>query len=142
MSSSILARITAEAKRIRRARPGMKWTNALKEAGKKFRGKRVGATLLLEKGETRRTKPSRVLVVKRKRTAPKKGTFRGYAVGAIRPPGFGGNTLKATIAGVRKGLAEQLGRLEARKFLAARKSDKNRIQKEIATLKRQIKKMS
>ena len=32
-------KITGEAKRIRAAHPSMKWTTAMKEAGKKFRKK-------------------------------------------------------------------------------------------------------
>jgi hypothetical protein len=37
--SSMGRRITSEAKRIRAKHPSMKWTTAMKEAGKKFRGK-------------------------------------------------------------------------------------------------------
>jgi hypothetical protein len=33
-------RITSEAKRIRAGHPSMKWTTAMKEAGKKFRKKK------------------------------------------------------------------------------------------------------
>jgi len=38
--SSMGRRITSEAKRIRAGHPSMKWTTAMKEAGKKYRAKR------------------------------------------------------------------------------------------------------
>ena len=133
-----LQKIVAEAKRIRRQRPAMQWKTALKEAGRKFRGKKVGATLLVERGESAKTKPKRVVVVKRKRSAPGKGRF---VSGVVRPAGYSSNTVPGMISGVKKALTAQIGDLEAKKFAATRKVDKNKIAKRIAELKRQYRKM-
>lgn len=66
-----LKKITARAKQI--ARTGKTWQQSIKQAGKEYRAGKIGATLLIEKGETRRTKPSRVVQVSR----TKAGTFKG-----------------------------------------------------------------
>jgi len=82
--------ITKLAKQIRNKKPGMKWTSAIKEASRQLKSgkkvkpgkrKKVGATLLIEKKETKRTKPKRVVRITRK----KNGTFKSLAVvGATR----------------------------------------------------------
>lgn len=69
-----LKKITTQAKRIRKDHPGIAWTDAIKRAARQLKSaKKVGATLLLEKGESRRTKPKRVIQISRK----KDGTFKG-----------------------------------------------------------------
>ena len=69
-----LKKITAQATRIRKDQPGLSWTDAIKRAARQLKSaKKVGATLLLEKGESRRTKPKRVIQVSRK----KDGTYKG-----------------------------------------------------------------
>jgi hypothetical protein len=45
----------------------------------KTKGKKVGATLYLEQGETRNTKPNKVVSVKRKQHPPKAGTFQKFS---------------------------------------------------------------
>lgn len=78
--NNALARITKRAKQIHKQSPGKKYTNCVKQAGSEYRAGKLGATLLLEKGETKRTKPKRVVQVKRS----KAGTFKGmHVVGSI-----------------------------------------------------------
>jgi hypothetical protein len=66
--------ISKLAKKIRNKKPGMKWTSAIKEASRQLKSgkKKVGATLLIEKKETKKTKPKRVVRITRK----KNGTFK------------------------------------------------------------------
>lgn len=73
MAASVLQKITTRAKQIRKKQPGKKWTACIKQAAREIKaGKKVGATLLIEKGESRRTKPKKVIQVAR----TKKGIFK------------------------------------------------------------------
>lgn len=73
MAATALKKITTRAKQIRKQHPGKKWQACIKQASREIKAsKKVGATLLIEKGETRRTKPKRVIQVAR----TKKGVFK------------------------------------------------------------------
>lgn len=143
MSATHLKKITAEAKRIRARSPRTTWQNALKAAGKKMRGsvkkkaapkrKRVGATLLIEKRETSRTKPKRVVRVKR--------SSAGRYVSGFSA-GYGNTNVSGSIAGIKKATAEKIGKLEAKKFQAKKVTDKRKIAKKIAEAKKLYRKLS
>lgn len=70
--ASAIQKISKRAKAIRRAHPSKKWMACIKEASREYKAGKLGATLLIEKNETRRTKPKRVVRV----TRSKKGTFK------------------------------------------------------------------
>jgi hypothetical protein len=99
---SVLKKITAEAKRIRKAHPRTAWKSAVKQAGAKYRNgtigkvsrktvgkkkvggkKRVGAAKLLERRETSRTK-ARVYRVVRSKAGRFKGTKRIAGVKRVK----------------------------------------------------------
>src|SRR5688572_659731 len=65
--------ITKLAKKIRAKKPKMKWTSAIKEASRQLKsGRKISATLLIEKKETKKTKPKRVVRI----TRLKSGRFK------------------------------------------------------------------
>ncbi len=79
-SSGALQWIIKEAKRIRKAHPRKykKWTSYTAEASANYRKshkpKKVSAVKIIERGETRRTRPDRVVKVSRK----KGGQFKSF----------------------------------------------------------------
>lgn len=87
-----LKKIQARVKVLRKKHPGKKFKTLQKQAGKEYREgklkkkhsrkhKKVGSTLLLERGETKRTRPRKVYKVSR----TKKGRYKGTRkVGAVR----------------------------------------------------------
>lgn len=131
-AGTVLKKITAEAKRIRKKNPRMKWVSAVKQAGMKYRSgkirkpkKRVSAVKLIEKGESRNAKPSKVLRVNRS----KAGTFKGYSkVGAV--------INKSSIASYYK---TELAKLLLKRDLEKGVRNKRVLSKEIAKTRRALK---
>lgn len=101
---------------------------AAAEARAKKKGKRVGSTLLVNKGESTRKKPTRVYQVNR----TKKGLFKS----TTRISGIG-----SAMSALRGALAEKIGELEVRRFKATTMRDKKKIGKEIAALKAKYRKL-
>lgn len=69
--ANALKKITAEAKRIRKAHPGKSWKNAVKDAGKKYRTGKIGQAKAGKVGVKRKKAVKRK---RAKRTKPKKVT--------------------------------------------------------------------
>ena len=101
------------------------YSDAMKAAfntmARKPKKRKVGSTLLLEKKDTRRTKPKRVVRITRTKT----GTFKNW------------NTLSGYMNGAKKLIEQKIALLEVRKFKAGTKRAKNSIAKKISGLKRQ-----
>ena len=105
---------------------------AAAEARSKKRGrKKVGATLMIEKRETKRTKPKRVFRVKR--------SSGGQYAGSARVAGMSVSSLKSRAKHI---LLEEIGELEAKKFSARLKRDKSKIAKRISEKKAEYRKMA
>lgn len=92
--------------------------------------KRVGATLLIEKGETKKTKPRLVYQVKRTKT----GTYKGVQQ-------IAGVSLSSAVGSVKSVLERDIANLELKKFKAKKKVDQRRISKIISEKKRLYKKL-
>lgn len=143
--STHLQKITAKAKQLRKQHPNMKWTSLIKMAAKKVkpaakkrsapkkRKARVGAYKVIEKRESRSAKPSAVYRVNR----TKKGTVKSVNRVAGVP-----NTVAGMMGAARRILVEEVGRLEARKFIATTKRDKGKIQKIISQKKSQLRRLA
>lgn len=97
-----------------------------RKTAKKKPVRKVGATLLLEKGESRKTKPARVVQVQR----TKKGAFKKFA------------TIGSATAEVKNILEEKIKNLYIRTLKAKTKREKTKIGKELAELKRKLKKIN
>lgn len=68
-------RVVAEAKKLRKKNPGLTQPQAVKQAWAiLYKSKKVGATKVIEKGEKKSAKVTKVL----QRVRSKKGTFNGY----------------------------------------------------------------
>lgn len=70
--TTALQKITKRAKQLQRKYPGKKWITLVKDASREYRAGKLGATLLIEKGESKKTRPRKVVKV----TRTKKGTYR------------------------------------------------------------------
>lgn len=70
--ATALQKITKRAKQLQKKSPRTPWKNHVKAASKEYRAGKLGATLIVERGETRRTKPKKVVQVIR----TKKGTYK------------------------------------------------------------------
>lgn len=87
--NAALKKVRARAKQLKKSRPGASYRNLLKQAGREYRAgklktrsaskrrmRKVGSTLLLERGDTKKKKPSRVYKVMRSSKGKFKGTRR------------------------------------------------------------------
>lgn len=119
-----LSKITTRAKLIRKKSPGKKWSACIKQAGADYRAGRLGATLLVEKGESRRTKPKRVVQIKRTKT----GTFKGM------------QTIGGAKSTLREHYREQLQKALFRRDQATTKRDKKAFGKKVTEARKQFNK--
>lgn len=122
MSVATLKRITAEAKRIRKKHPNTKWVNAVKQASKKLKGK------------TPKRKPAA------KKTVRKVGRKLATRRKSVSDPRHT-KTAAHYLAAARAVLIEDLGKAEARKFVATTKTAKRKIQKAINMKKAKLRKV-
>lgn len=122
--SAILKRITTEAKRIRRIHPKLKWIDAVRQASKKLKGKAV----------KKKTAPRKTA---RKKAAVKKSVVKRSSPKVHRLTKTAGQYMAAA----RKVLIEDLGKAEARKFVATTKTAKRKIQKSINEKKVKLRKI-
>jgi len=127
--SAILKKITAEAKRIRRIHPKLKWIDAVRQASKKLKGKTVKKKTARKKSAVRKSaRPAARVKVTRVKVA---------RVKAARPT----KTAAHYMSQARKVLIEDLGKAEARKFIATTKTAKRKIQKTINEKKSRLRKV-
>ena len=118
------------AAQLRRKNKRLTVQQSVKLAAKETRTKkRVGATLLIEKGETKKTKP-RLYQVKRTKTGTYKGVQR-----------IAGVSLSSAVGSVKSVLERDIANLELKKFKAKKKIDQRRISKIISEKKRLYKKL-
>jgi iron uptake system EfeUOB component EfeO/EfeM len=137
--SSILKKITAEAKRIRKAHPGKAWKNAVKEAGAKYRKgtikgvKKSGKVKKIVSADKYKLKHG-YTTVKRKRVSGVKNAYDKIDK----------KETHITIAGIKKNasiiLSEKLGKLSVRHHHAKTKSEKRKIAKDIRAVKSDLRK--
>jgi hypothetical protein len=139
---SAITKISARAKQIRRKHPGKSWKACIKAAsaeyragslgkasGKTKRRRKVGATLLIERNETRRTRPKRVVRIKR----TSKGTFKGASLAGVSSA-----ALKAEL---RSKLKSRLAMQLLTQSMATTKTNRRRAAKKVAETKRQLRKL-
>lgn len=140
---SALTKISARAKQIQRKHPGKAWISCIKAASAEYRSgklgkakparkkprRRVGATLLIERKETRRTKPKRVVRIVRK----KNGTFKGSALAGVSSAALKGE--------LRNKLKQRLAMQLLNQSLATTKTNRRKAGKLVAETKRQLKKL-
>lgn len=129
--SSVLKKITAEAKRIRKKNPRISWKSAVKQAGAKYRGT-VKKKTVRKKSVAKKAAPKKKAATRRK--------VSGYT------SAFGG----AMVAGIKESTAlsmlkrkylSDIGVLESRKYAEKTKMGKKRIQKKISELKSKYRKL-
>lgn len=149
MALTYLQKQAARVRAIRKANPRIEYIAAVKKAAKELKSekkkpakrapakrKAVGAYKVIERGETRKTRPTKV--VRTVRTAS--GTFKGTRAVSGAVSGMG--TVSGMMSGLRKMLIQDLGALEAKKFATPLKRDKAKLQKLITAKKAQIRKLS
>jgi hypothetical protein len=124
----ILKKITAEAKRIRKAHPNMKWHSALKDAAKNIKS---GAKTVVKKSAAVKKSAVKKLVVKK--SAVKKSARK---IAAVTPDLSIGSVMSTG----KKLMLHKLGVLEAKKYATKLKRDKNKISKEIIEVKKTLRK--
>lgn len=124
-----LKSIIAQAKKLRKASPKMEWKTAVKKAGAMYRA-------------SAKKKPVKKSVKKTvKRIAKKPAAAKvKVSVGAI--PKSVGFSVSGASSMVKKSLILDIGKLEAAKFVAKKKTDKRKIAKKIAEKKRVYRKFS
>ena len=132
--STVLKKITTEAKKIRKKNPRISWKSAVKQAGAKYRksAPKKKAARPAAKKTVRRSSAKKTDVRKRK--------VSGYnsAFGSAMVAGVSEST---ALAMLKRKYLHEIGLLEARKYAAARKADKNKISKKIAELKAKYRKI-
>lgn len=133
--STVLKKITTEAKKIRKKNPRISWKSAVKQAGAKYRKSAP------KKKETRSApkKTVRRSSVKKKATTTRR-KVSGYnsAFGAAMVAGV---SESSALAMLKRKYLHDIGVLEARKYAATRKADKNKISKKISELKAKYRKI-
>lgn len=132
-----LQQITTKAKVLYKTGKYKKWTDAIKAASKLVKKKpvkkavkkaakkrKVGAIKIIEKGETKNTRPKKVYQYTRSKT----GTFKGL------------KTISGVNAAGKKIISEKLKTALYKKETAKLKRDKNKHSKEVRELKKQLQK--
>lgn len=131
-NTSLFKKRVAAAKRLYKSGRYKTFADAVKAASKSIKKpeaekRRLGATLLIEKRETRRTKPKRVVRI----TRTKGGTFKNMETVS------GVSQAKRLI---KRRLKEQLSRLLLMHTLATNKQNKRNLAKQIREKKAELKK--
>lgn len=125
--SDTLKKITAEAKRIRRAHPNMAWKNAVKQAGAAYRGGSLGKVKGKKKSAPKKkAAKKRVGSVRKKAASPRK-----RAVGAV-----------ISKSAIRSHYKVALGNQLLQRELSTTKTAKRKVSKKIAETKRALKFLS
>lgn len=121
--STVLKKIQAEAKRIRKKSPRTSYQSALKQAGAKYR-------------KTAKKKPVKKAAKKaaKKRVTGYNSAFgSGAMLAGVKSP---------SMAQMRKKVLDEIGRLESRKFAAKLVREKRAIAKKITEKKKLYKKLA
>lgn len=129
--SAALKKITTTAKQLRKKHPGMSWQGAIKKAGAMYRGT---AKKTVKKKAVKKTVAKKAHVKTHKKHASVKTGKIGIGVGSC--------TVSGLMAQGKKMLITDIGKLEAQKFAAKLKRDKNKIAKKIAEKKRAFRKLA
>lgn len=128
--STVLKKITAEAKKIRKQHPSMQWKNAVKQAGAKYRS----GSLSKKSAPKKKTGVKKTLhyqgVIKKK-------TGNEYA---YKLSGIGSLSTAQLKAEAGRRIKDKIGVLLLQKHMATTKREKARLQKEIAAHTREYKK--
>lgn len=125
------------AAQLRRKNKRLTVQQSVKAAAREMKaGKKIGAYKVIERGENKNVKPSRVLQQKRSSG----GQFRGYKKVSGMPI-IAGATVGQALGAVKKVVLREIGELEAKKFAEKTKRGKAKISKVISEKKRLFKKM-
>lgn len=126
MAASALNKITARAKKIRKAHPSMKWIACVKQASREYN-----------------SGSKKIAGVRKKKAAPRKkrkagSKIRRKKVGAVRT-----RQVRVTIGSVaqhksalKKGIRDQLERKAGRRELAIKTNERKKLSREISKLKK------
>lgn len=122
MSATILKKITAEAKRIRKKSPRTSWQSAVKQAGAKYR-----------KSAKKKVGKAPAKKAAKKRVTGYNSLYKSnQMIGAVK---------KVSIAQMKSSVIAEIGKLEAKKFAAKLVRDKKAIAKRIAEKKKLYRKL-
>lgn len=127
--SAALKKITTTAKQLRKKSPGMSWQSAIKKAGAMYRG---------TVKKTVKKKTVKKVIAKKAHKPAKKHIVKTGKIGT----GVGHCSVSGLMAQGKKILISDIGKLEAQKFAAKLKRDKNKISKKIAEKKRAFRKLA
>lgn len=137
MPSPQLKWITNRAKQIRKSRPSMKWSSAIKQAGADYRREkpRIGSTTT-----KKAARPKKRKVSTKKRSIPKAMPKRKISGPSTprkkKPTGMAG--VRATARKSRATVKEALGDAMTDQYLATTKTEKRKIGKRVSMLKSQL----
>ena len=123
--ANALTAIRAEAKRIRKAHPNVKWQTAIKQASAKYNAGKVGKTRKKVSG----VKKVKVSGVKK-------------SVGKAKVSGVMAGTASSHIRAVRDDLELKLGKEVARQVLAKKVSERRQSAKKVNEIKSKLRKLS
>lgn len=138
-----IQKISKRAKAIQRSQPGKAWKNCIKQASADYRAgklggsskapkkksRKVGAVKLIEKGESRNAKPTKIIRVHR----TKKGLFKGTSLAGVSSA-----ALKAEL---KNKLKHRLSMQLLSQAMATTKTNRRKAGKLVAETKRQLKKL-
>lgn len=129
-ASSILGKITKRAKEIRKKNPKIQWQTAIKKASIELKGT---------------VAPRKTKVVYRAEPFSLNGVKSKTKISGMKRKAAPAKRAKVTISNTlqkaKKMLLEEIGRLEAKKFVTRLKSDRTKIGKTIAEKKSLYKKL-
>lgn len=159
--SSTLQKITARAKLIRKAHPSKKWTDCIKQASRELKSGKPGSTAK-RSGKRKRVGAApkyrqtgssvKRLDKKRKAKAPGKRVVKHPGGKSTvyyerrknrsdKPGSLNGVSAASLKTELRRKLEEKLGIAEVKKFKARLKREKAKIQKQITTIKAELRKL-
>lgn len=124
MATTALKKITAEAKRIRKRHPGMKWVSAVKQAGAKYRKGGIS-------GVGKKRRPAKKKAARKKRPAAARKT-RVKVTASVGSVAYHRSQMKHQ-------LDEQLAWMLLSRDQATKKSVKNKLNKKVIALRRKLK---
>ncbi len=125
--ATALQKITTRAKQLKKSHPGTAWVNLVKKASAEYRGGGLG------KAKTKARRPAKQ---KKVRKAAVRGPVTPAAVGGVSTASSVGFHKRQ----IKTGLEDKLATQVIRAFNATKKSDKRRINKDIAQTKRELRK--
>lgn len=124
MATTALKKITTRAKAIRKKKPGISWNTAIKTASKEYKGGKISGV------KKKKSAPRKRVGTVKKKTTRSKPKVR---VGEVAM------TVSQQERSLLKGLKDNLGRTLMEIDTARTKTDKKRLRKKAADIRKKIK---